>query len=227
MAVRIRRDVRCNAATRGQLVALEFGSGDTLLGGAALTRSWGDPIYMNQGTVVAGTANNLMGDGGKDVIFQDADNSLLLYEFGTTGKVIDGYNLTWGDGSLVQPRAVKKVIGVGQNIRFWSMVRASSRRSMQQSCKRAAMMSRCSHGAKSLAVSYRRRFFASETVDYVFGRHARTASREMREVASDCRIILEEADVEGRALRRLYDAIDAYARWRRHRWSPIPVDPGH
>jgi hypothetical protein len=35
------------------------------------------------------------------------------------------------------------------------------------------------------AVAYWRRFFASDMADYVFGRHARSASREMREIASD------------------------------------------
>jgi 2-dehydropantoate 2-reductase len=65
---------------------------------------------------------------------------------------------------------------------------------------------------KPFAVSYWRRFFASEMADYVFGPHARTASREMREVANDCHTLLEKAGVEARALRRLYDAIDAYAR---------------
>jgi 2-dehydropantoate 2-reductase len=64
---------------------------------------------------------------------------------------------------------------------------------------------------KSFAVSYWRRFFASEMANYVFGRHARTASREMHEVANDCRTILERTGVEASALRRLYGAIDAYA----------------
>jgi hypothetical protein len=37
----------------------------------------------------------------------------------------------------------------------------------------------------------------------------------MREVANDCRIILEETGVEASALRRLYAAIDDYASDRR------------
>jgi hypothetical protein len=37
---------------------------------------------------------------------------------------------------------------------------------------------------RALAVFYRRRFFASEMADYVFGQHVRLASFEMREVAA-------------------------------------------
>ena len=55
------------------------------------------------------------------------------------------------------------------------------------------------------------RFFASKMADYVFGCHARAASREMRELANDCRSLLEKSGVEAPALRQLYRAIDAYA----------------
>ena len=61
------------------------------------------------------------------------------------------------------------------------------------------------------AIYYWRRFFASKMADYVFGRHARAASREMRELANDCRTLLEKSGVEAPALRQLYRAIDAYA----------------
>jgi hypothetical protein len=40
---------------------------------------------------------------------------------------------------------------------------------------------------------------------------ARAASQEMRELANDCRTLLEKSGVEAPALRRLYRAIDAYA----------------
>jgi hypothetical protein len=46
--------------------------------------------------------------------------------------------------------------------------------------------------------------------DYVFGRHARSASREMRELANDCRALLQKSGIEAPALRQLYRAIDAY-----------------
>ncbi len=62
----------------------------------------------------------------------------------------------------------------------------------------------------SFAIHYWRRFFASEMGDYVFGRHARSASREMRELANDCRSLLEKSCIEAPALRQLYSAIDAY-----------------
>ena len=63
----------------------------------------------------------------------------------------------------------------------------------------------------AFAIYYWRRFFASKMADYVFGRHARAASREMRELANDCRTLLEKSGVEAPALRQLYRAIDAYA----------------
>jgi 2-dehydropantoate 2-reductase len=64
---------------------------------------------------------------------------------------------------------------------------------------------------QSFAVSYWRRFFATDMADYVFGPHARSASREMREIASDCLTLLEKTGVEAPALHQLYQAIDAYA----------------
>jgi 2-dehydropantoate 2-reductase len=63
----------------------------------------------------------------------------------------------------------------------------------------------------AFAIYYWRRFFASKMADYVFGRHARAASGEMRELANDCRTLLEKSGVEAPALRQLYRAIDAYA----------------
>ena len=62
----------------------------------------------------------------------------------------------------------------------------------------------------AFAIYYWRRFFASEMADYVFGRHARAASREMRELANDCRSLLEKSRIEAPALRQLYGTIDAY-----------------
>jgi 2-dehydropantoate 2-reductase len=64
---------------------------------------------------------------------------------------------------------------------------------------------------QAFAVYYWRRFFALRMADYVFGGHARTASGEMREVASDCRALIEKSGVEAPALSQLYGAIDAYA----------------
>jgi 2-dehydropantoate 2-reductase len=62
----------------------------------------------------------------------------------------------------------------------------------------------------TFAIYYWRNFFASKMADYVFGRHARAASREMRELANDCRSLLEKSRIEAPALRELYRAIDAY-----------------
>jgi hypothetical protein len=62
----------------------------------------------------------------------------------------------------------------------------------------------------AFAIYYWRRFFASKMGDYVFGRHARAASREMHELANDCRSLLEKSRIEAPALYPLYRAIDAY-----------------
>ena len=63
----------------------------------------------------------------------------------------------------------------------------------------------------AFAASYWRRFFASETADYVFGRHARSASVEMREVAADCRSLVTKSGLTAPALQQLYAAVDIYA----------------
>ncbi len=63
----------------------------------------------------------------------------------------------------------------------------------------------------AFAIGYWRRFLAADTADYVLGRHARAATREMQEIANDCRSLLERSGVEATALLRLYHAIDAYA----------------
>ncbi len=63
---------------------------------------------------------------------------------------------------------------------------------------------------RRFAMRYWRRFFAAEMADYVFGRHARTAFNEIREIANDCRILMERSRVDVPALRQLYSAIDAY-----------------
>lgn len=62
----------------------------------------------------------------------------------------------------------------------------------------------------AFAIYYWRRFFASKMADYVFGRHARGASQEMREVARDCGTLLDKSGVDAPSLRQLYRAIDAY-----------------
>ena len=61
------------------------------------------------------------------------------------------------------------------------------------------------------AVAYWRRFLASDKADYVFGRHARSASHEIHEIANDCLTLLDRTGVRASALHQLYRAIDAYA----------------
>jgi 2-dehydropantoate 2-reductase len=64
---------------------------------------------------------------------------------------------------------------------------------------------------KSFAIRYWRRFFKSEMGDHVFGRHARNAPREMRDIANDCRGLLRKSGVDTPALLQLYQAIDQYS----------------
>jgi 2-dehydropantoate 2-reductase len=61
------------------------------------------------------------------------------------------------------------------------------------------------------AVRYWRRFFAADMADFVFGRHSAAASEEMRELAKDCRSMLEKAGARADALEQLYGAVDEYA----------------
>lgn len=64
----------------------------------------------------------------------------------------------------------------------------------------------------TFAVNYWRRFFATNTADYVFGRHSRAASAEMRELANDCRMMMQGLNVKKTSVLQLFSAIDAYAR---------------
>jgi 2-dehydropantoate 2-reductase len=61
------------------------------------------------------------------------------------------------------------------------------------------------------AVNYWRRFFATDTADYVFGRHSRAASAEMRELANDCRTMMQGLSVKRSCAFQLFSAIDTYA----------------
>jgi hypothetical protein len=65
---------------------------------------------------------------------------------------------------------------------------------------------------KSFVIWYWRRFFRTEMADCVFGRHAVTASREMREIANEFRAKLDKTGVRAPALHQLYRAIDEYSR---------------
>ena len=66
----------------------------------------------------------------------------------------------------------------------------------------------------TFAIYYWRNFFASKMAEYVFGHHARAASREMRELANDCRSLLEKSRIEAPALRQLYSAMTPMRRKR-------------
>ena len=60
-----------------------------------------------------------------------------------------------------------------------------------------------------LVVLYWRRFFSDRMADYVFARHARHATAEMRALAAECRLLLDRSRVEAPALDQLYRAIGA------------------
>jgi 2-dehydropantoate 2-reductase len=61
------------------------------------------------------------------------------------------------------------------------------------------------------AVRYWRRFFSTTQAEYVFTRHARHASGEMRALVADCRQLLESSGSAASSLSRLYGAVDEYA----------------
>ena len=73
---------------------------------------------------------------------------------------------------------------------------------------------------QTFAVRYWRRYLASVLGDLVFAQHARSAFDEMREVANDCRAMLEQSRIPAPALRQLYAAIDGYAQRPRTEESP-------
>jgi len=61
------------------------------------------------------------------------------------------------------------------------------------------------------AVYYWRHFFSNRMAEFVFARHARCASVEMRTLASECRVLLARSGFPAPALGELYRAIDDYA----------------
>lgn len=71
-----------------------------------------------------------------------------------------------------------------------------------------------------VAVYYWRHFFSNRMAEYVFARHARYASVEMRTLAVDCRVLLARSGVLTPALNELYRAIDDYAAARAQQAPP-------
>jgi 2-dehydropantoate 2-reductase len=63
---------------------------------------------------------------------------------------------------------------------------------------------------RSFAISYWRRFFATSTAEFVFGRHARSGPGEVRAVATECRALLSRSGLPSPALDRLFEATDHY-----------------
>lgn len=64
---------------------------------------------------------------------------------------------------------------------------------------------------RSFAVYYWRRFLSRPMGEFVFAQHARHAYAEMRALASECRLLLENSGVVFPALNRLYRGIDDYS----------------
>ncbi len=64
---------------------------------------------------------------------------------------------------------------------------------------------------RPFTIYYWHRFFSHQMADYVFARHARCASAEMRILAAECRLLLGKSGLVAPALNRLYRAIDDYA----------------
>jgi 2-dehydropantoate 2-reductase len=62
----------------------------------------------------------------------------------------------------------------------------------------------------SFAVHFWRRFFSTETAEYIFARHSQAAFTEMQQLANDCRGLFDKTGVKKTSAFQLYDAIDAY-----------------
>jgi 2-dehydropantoate 2-reductase len=71
-----------------------------------------------------------------------------------------------------------------------------------------------------VTVYYWRHFFSNPMAEYVFARHARGASVEMRTLAAECRVLLARSSVLAPALNELYCAIDEYAAAHAHPAPP-------
>lgn len=72
---------------------------------------------------------------------------------------------------------------------------------------------------RSFVVSYWSRFLRRPIADCVMGGHARNAPVEMREIANDCRDLLDRSGVEAPTLRTMFEAIERAAS------APVPVRP--
>ena len=59
-----------------------------------------------------------------------------------------------------------------------------------------------------VSVYYWRRFFSREIAEFIFARHARSASAEVKMLATDCRVLLEKTAISAPTLNRLYRAIE-------------------
>lgn len=64
---------------------------------------------------------------------------------------------------------------------------------------------------RPIAVYYWRRFFSRPMAEFVFAQHARHAYAEMRTLAGECRLLLENSGIVFYALNHLYRGIDDYA----------------
>jgi hypothetical protein len=62
-----------------------------------------------------------------------------------------------------------------------------------------------------VAFRYWANYLANPNAEYIFGRHARHASGELRALADACRLLLAKTSVPTPALDQLLSAIDAYA----------------
>ena len=74
---------------------------------------------------------------------------------------------------------------------------------------------------RPFTIYYWHRFFSHQMADYIFARHARCASAEMRILAAECRLLLGKSGLVAPALGQLYRAIDDYAAAHERQVPPI------
>lgn len=74
---------------------------------------------------------------------------------------------------------------------------------------------------RPFAVHYWHRFFSNSLAEYVFARHVRHATGEMRTLAAECRLLLGRSGIAASALNQLYRAIDDYAAAHQQQLPPV------
>jgi Ca2+-binding RTX toxin-like protein len=100
----------------GQVGIWEINAASTVVAGYSLTFAGGVAAALGAGTAVIGSATDLIGDGGSDLIFNSPNSQTGVWEINGSGVVIAGWNLTFGGGSAAALSAATTMIGSATNL---------------------------------------------------------------------------------------------------------------